>query len=470
MGRLAGFAVYAFFRATTVLLVSAGAAALLGSPFVMQSSAEWAEWLTPVRRTSLALGSAFLVGGIGAVVMAPAFRDFLRLPDRDERAPAAMIALLAALAAIAAAQLPTLMAWWADSALIVNQLRPTRPDPLGLWVIPAAFVVAPPVLASVAIGLVIATAIGVATLQESTARAVWRTGLTLQAGLVIGSALALPEIRALALRVLDALRSGPDGAIVTAIEEALTRQDLFASGLLLRFEWLLAGCFATGAFLWESPAVPDEQPGAGVPSSAARFAPATLAVPVGLRPAQVSNATMDDYLVRVRSPWILAALHVVPLDYDIAPAGTRRGERFVFAGKTGMLQRASDGQPILHVDRQLRLALSSACVMTTPSDGRVVASFEPEGNDWAVLDPTGRTIARVLEVRRGEWYARYRLVVDETDECLFTWGMQGFGVWTSQMEVEFLSGERPRFDRTVALAFAPMLERRSRHTSERLVS
>jgi hypothetical protein len=96
-----------------------------------------------------------------------------------------------------------------------------------------------------------------------------------------------------------------------------------------------------------------------------------------------------------------------------------------------------------------------------------VAAFEPDGSDWVVLDRFKQSMARIEEVEARPGYWRCRLLVGGSEVCKFTWGMHGLGVWTAEMDVEFARGSNARFDRRLALAFAPILEAHARRTSQR---
>jgi hypothetical protein len=112
---------------------------------------------------------------------------------------------------------------------------------------------------------------------------------------------------------------------------------------------------------------------------------------------------------------------------------------------------------------------STYVVKDVPTEA-VLGVLEPTASEWNVLDGFRRKIGSVEEDEGRAGYFCYRLVIGGSDVCRFTWGMHGLGVWTSEMDVEFLPNAKRPLDRSLAIAFAPLLEARSRRTSQRIHS
>jgi hypothetical protein len=227
------------------LLLSAGLAALMAVLFVMNvPSPEWARWMAPIRQISLAIGIPLLAAAIVASVV---------LPRRREPAGAVggsltgdglnVLAVLpfVLLAAIALWQVPLVLAWWAESQRLIQQI-PGERDRIGFWIIPTILISAPPTIA----GLIIFTFI-LATIASATGSVTSRPRLlaacvVLSAGLIVSGALVLPEVRAFGAQLLALTNGEPEVAeVAAAMTEAGARHNAFASTLLSRFQWILAG-------------------------------------------------------------------------------------------------------------------------------------------------------------------------------------------------------------------------------------
>ncbi len=299
--------------------------------------------------------------------------------------------------------------------------------------------------------------------------------MLLQVGLVAGSTLALPQIQSLVARVIALAASGPDATVAATITDAVTPQNVFASTLLYRFQWILGGyVLAALALSYRQPSLLEREPESipGSPASTmdavvfAGMAPAASAVESSTL-AAVFNAS--EYRIRLRTHWIVAAFRIGDLDYDITPIPARPGDSgFFFSGHDRVLRRASDGRSLLTVRPAGGVwSLKTSYEVGDPSGG-VVGILERDGGDWHVLDRFRRPLAQVQEVETRKGYFRYVMHVNSVEVCRFTWAMQGLGVWTAEMDVEFADAGTRRIDPAYAMALAPILEAKIRRTSQRI--
>jgi hypothetical protein len=480
--QLLALAAHLAIGAVSALAIAAGGATLVALPFVFRPpESEFGEWIATIRQTALAIGPAFLIGGLGARILMPARRELLRLGDGNEPAPpAGVTVLLAGLAAVAVAQVPMLLAWWDETRAVIDQLLAGERDPMGFWIIPTVLLNTPPFLAALILTTFVLTSVIAAAAGGMQASRALVGCVVLQSGFVIGAALALTQARNLAARLLSLVSSAPDAGLLASMTAVVERQDSFASAMLTRVEWLLAGYAILAAVLWYrqgSDAVvrtPSSDGSLATPATPATSIPratsalSSIAVVAEASPNLPEFLIGDDYRVRLRTPWILAAFRIGHLDYDIVPTGSR-GDRLAFLGETGELRRELGGTALLRLERERRAVplLRPSYLAKDPSTGQIVAAFEPDGNDWIVLDRSRQRIARIEEFEARPGYWRYRLLVDGSEICKFTWGMHGLGVWTAEMDVEFARGSDARFDRRLALAFAPILEAHARRSSQR---
>src|SRR5688572_24225295 len=456
------------------LLIAAGIAALLAVVFLVRSPAGWLEWIEPVRQTALGIGFPFLIAGATALALLPARRDLRRsaASTEDPDISVGSQLLLMGLAIGAAWQVPVLLGWWAESSRLIEQLVAGGTDPSGLWIIPATLVSAPPLLASLIIGLFIETSIGGAAARQPQAARLLRACVLLQGGLVIGSSLALPAIQQLVERIVALAAAGPDPSVVTAITNATTPQNVFATTLLFRFQLLFAGYVIAAAAAWTpgSPSPVEAAAQSGASLSVRLSTPAAIAAPaspaaVAVSPAVISLFNAPEYQVRLRTHWLMAAFRIGPLEYEIAPAGrTADDTRVSFSLPDGVLRRTSTGETLLTVKPESGgWSLNPVYVIAEPS-GAVIGRLERDGRDWNVVDQNRRTIAQVEEVETRKGYFRYCMRANGTDVCRFTWAMHGLGVWTAAMDVEFAAAAP--LPPVYAIALAPILEGKARRTSQ----
>jgi hypothetical protein len=423
--------------------------------FVIRAPADWLEWVRPVRQTAFGIGFSFLGAGALALKLLPPRRDVVRsasLPPEADSAPGILL-LIACLVAAALWQVATLFAWWDESSRLIDQLTAGERDPLGLWIIPATMVSAPPFMAALIIALFVETAIGIAAARPPVAARLFRTGVLLQAGLVMGCSLALPPIQDLVARLVSLAAADPDATVAATITGAVTPQNVFASTLLYRFQWILGG------YVLAALALPSRLPKRPLASEPALM----TATPVVEPPVHAVVVDAAEYRVRLRMHWLIAAFRFGGLDYSITPIPARPGDPgFSFSTNDGLL-RASDGRSLLTVrpdGNRWRLKMSYA--VRVPSGG-VVGIFD--GGGWNVLDRFGRPLAQVQEEETRKGYFRYVMRVNDVKVCRFTWAMQGLGVWTAEMDLEFSGAGTGLIDPAYAVALAPILEAKARRTS-----
>jgi len=151
MQRLLAVLTHAALRLVIAFMMAAGGAALVAVVFVARPpSSSSVEWIVPIRQAALAIGFAFLGAAVIALRVLPSRRELIRFAvSASERAlPGGVLLLVVGLAGVSAWQFPMLLAWWGESQRLLEQLTAGERDPLGLWIIPAAMVSAPPFIAT----------------------------------------------------------------------------------------------------------------------------------------------------------------------------------------------------------------------------------------------------------------------------------------------------------------------------------
>jgi hypothetical protein len=482
MHRLLIVLTHAALRLVMSFMMAAGGGALVAVVFAgTQPPADWADWFVPVRQAALGIGCAFLGSAVLARVLLPWHSELTRaaLDGSEEPSPAGVLPMLAALAGVSAWHFPTVLAWWDVSRQLAMQMTAGERDPLGYWIVPEVILSAGPFIAALIVALFILSAILAAVTPSRFMPSVLGACVLLQSGLVIGSTLALTPIRNLTARILSLLESSPDAGVLTAITEAVTRQDVFATGLLLRFQWILGGFVLSVLLIWYWRPFRNASGSLALPPSDVVVPPLTVvagapAVPVDAASISLTSSVFASpmYRVRLRTHWILAAFRMGYLDYAITPVPARASEPgFFFSGKDGALRRESGGRALLEVQPEGGASrLRSSYAVTEASSGDIMGILEPAGVDWNVLDRFRRLLAQAERVDARPGYVRYCLRVDRTEVCRFTWAMHGFGVWTAEMDVEFSNPPLDQLDRAYAMALAPILELQARRASQRMHS
>ncbi len=146
------------------------------------------------------------------------------------------------------------------------------------------------------------------------------------------------------------------------------------------------------------------------------------------------------------------------------------GASFSFSQRTGVLRQEPGGPTILLVQPVAHGLMTRRYIVSDSATAGPLAIFERAGRDWQVFDAAEAPLARVEEVEARSGFRRYVASVDGHEVCHYTWAMHGLGVWTAALDVEFLNHAVGRFDRSLAIALARLLEQHARRDSQRYSS
>jgi hypothetical protein len=113
------------------------------------------------------------------------------------------------------------------------------------------------------------------------------------------------------------------------------------------------------------------------------------------------------------------------------------------------------------------LLRASSYVVIDVATGTPIGTLRPNGPEWEVLDPNGILAARVVEEKIGIGLACFVARMAEQVVCRFTWSLQGLSVASAGLDVEFPPGSDDGFDRSLAMALAPILEHKARSAAAR---
>jgi hypothetical protein len=169
----------------------------------------------------------------------------------------------------------------------------------------------------------------------------------------------------------------------------------------------------------------------------------------------------SQYVVRIRNPFIAL---IVPgqTSYDIQTIPPTARARFSFSWVSGTLRREPSGPDVLYIKAAERRELfKRTYLVTEAATASVLGKLAPSGSDWEILDPYGRAVSTVVQTAASFEREQYVMKVGQEDVCRLTW-LNSAIMATGEFDVEFLPNVGAQFDRALAIALAPVLERRAR--------
>lgn len=416
----------------------------------------------------------FLPAAIVSFAMMPSIAQLGRRgwPDRDLELPPLFLFVMLSLCAFAALELPTLLTWGRENLEQVRRLNAWGPDPLGLHIVPIAFLVSMPLLPTAAmLSFALTAVIVIAGRPELTFR-VLASCVAVQGGLVLGSYLFMDGIRDAGDAVLKVLASATESAerdaFTAQVVEWFGRQQALGGAVNRALIWVLGGYFL--ALVLSEFLVPGRAPATGDSGTATADTPVQgeaaglHTTVVAVRAPSTASTAFDrsSYGVRPRMSLLQSVFWRPSTEYEIVSIPPARDARFSFSWNTGILRRERDGAPLLTIQTAGGLPWNPAYAVTDAASGAPLGILRRSGPDWEVVDAAGATIVRVLRAEARPGYVRYMASVPGREVCRFTWAMPALGVSSAELEIEFLPDAGPSFDRALALAIAPMLEEQAR--------
>jgi hypothetical protein len=178
----------------------------------------------------------------------------------------------------------------------------------------------------------------------------------------------------------------------------------------------------------------------------------------------VSEFNESNYLLRIRSSFLVLILGRRFLSYDIETIPPRTGTRFSFSWSTGILRREPSGPALLQVNSSVGTGpLARTYDVLDPVTGARRAAFVPREAGWEIHDARGGRIADVTLTEERFELARFQILVGANNIARLTWSL-GATAASSEVEIEFLSASDDVFDRTFAIALAPIVEHKTRRS------
>jgi hypothetical protein len=174
------------------------------------------------------------------------------------------------------------------------------------------------------------------------------------------------------------------------------------------------------------------------------------------------------YAVRPQTTWLGSLFGGRHSEYEFQSIPPMSNERYMFSWNTGILQRAPDGPALLAVTPPRRPGrfFSGEYVVRDAADGTLVGRLVPTGSGWEVVGAAGRTDMTIFEEHAGFRRAKFTAKIHGQEVCVFSWAIAGITVHSAALDIEFLPGSDAPFDKSLAIAIAPILEQKARLTSE----
>jgi hypothetical protein len=428
-------------------------------------------WVASLSKFALVLAAVFIPAAAGARVVLPARNAILRdiRGEPDPSLPAPFVIMLWALCGVAALQLPALLTWWMTDRMVLGLLVPEGSYARGWNSVPAAILFSMPAIATVALAACVLSSLLTLIAPAKRSPRVLASGIFLQAGLIAGGILLTREGQLLSTAVFASIPAADVTATVRDVQEALERHDVAAASVHVRLVGTWCGYLAALGFLvFSTPSrasvATDAVVAAAEPATVAATAPIVAAV------QSKAGVIFDDtnYSVRPRMTKLESLFIRKHANYDIQTIPPRSSSRFSYSWTTGLLRQEPEGPALLAVTpaRAPGLFTSHAYAITDAATGDRLASLAPRGVDWEIVHPSGIHLARVLQSQAGRGFARYAAMIGEREVCVFRWALTGLTVVSAELEIEFARGDIS-FDRSLAVAIAPILEQQARMISER---
>jgi hypothetical protein len=470
---LALVAAVAVFRVVMVLVFSMAMGALTAGAL------SWMFASSAGPGTAWAMSVSVLAGEVAAIGLVAAVLSWRRIPSIAEvrriagpRQPIhpIQVIVLTALAAVALLQLPALLAWFSDDrALLVEMLGAGR-DPLRLDLVPAAVLYSLPTLAAALLALCAATSIGGALATRPLALRFLTAGVVLQVGLWAIQYLAGRGVRELGAAALRLMADAPAADTAAAVAW-IQRHDAAARNMLpMLTAFVIAYVVAwVAAYVTGSTSLV-----ATVAASPVSRLPAPAELPADVQARQIPSVLrtgptpFDErlYVLRFKPGWRIAGLMLGRsfIEYALQTIPPMSRSEFSFSWATGILRRAPGGQEIfrLHAAERHDL-LKRAYVVSDATTGVVIGRLLPHAADWQIVDAHERPVADAVQSSASFQQTTWVVSAGGEEWCRLV-AVMGATAASAEVQIEFLPASDGRFDRSLVIALAPLLEERARRS------
>ena len=463
-------AVVAVFRIVRALVLSVAMGALAAgglSWLFAANGGSGTEWVVDVTVLAGEVAALGLAAAVLSTRRIPSIAEVRRTVEPPEAVHPVQMILLTALAAGAIAQVPALLAWFGeDRALLVEMLGTDR-DPLRLDLVPAAVLYALPTLAAALLMLFAAASLGGVLATRRLALRFLTAGVILQVsvwaiGYLVGR--GVRDLGAAALRLMAAAPAADTAAAVAWIQ----RHDAIARSMLPMLTALVSAYVAiwVAAYMTRSgstaPAVA-ALPVARVSAPAEWPAGAQV---VRLPPVLRSATPFDQrfYVLRFQSGLAGLILGRSAIEYTLQTIPPTSSSEFSFSWATGVLRRVPGGAEIFRLDAAERHdLLKRAYVVSDAITGGVIGRLLPHAADWQIVDADEQPVADAVQSSASFEQTAWLIAAGGEEWCRLV-AVMGATAASAEVQIEFLPASVGRFDRSLAIALAPLLEERARRS------
>ena len=471
MTTLTLIAIVAVFRIVRALVLSIamGAVAAGGLSWLFASnSSPGTEWLLNVTVLAGEVAAIGLAAAVLSTRRIPSITD-VRIVEPREAVHPIQVIVLAVLAAVALAQVPALLAWFGEDRTLLVEMLGTDRDPLRLDLVPAAVLYSLPTLVGGLLMIFAATSLGGALATRRLAQRFLTAGVILQIGLWAIGSLVGRGVRDLGAAALRLMADAPAGDTVGAVAW-IQRHDAVARSMLP----VLTALVIAYAAIWAAAYVMRSTSGAAAVAAppVARVAAAAEWPPgavVGIPPVLRSGPTPFDqrfYVLRFRPGWRLAGLMLGRslIEYTLQTIPPTSRSEFLFSWATGVLRRTAEGPEIfrLHAAERHDL-LKRAYVVSDAITGAVIGKLLPHAANWQIVDADERPVADAVQSSISFQQTTWVISAGGEEWCRLV-AVMGATAASAEVQIEFLPASEGRFDRSLAIALAPLLEERARRS------
>jgi hypothetical protein len=172
------------------------------------------------------------------------------------------------------------------------------------------------------------------------------------------------------------------------------------------------------------------------------------------------------YVLRFQPGWHIAGLVFGRsfIEYALQTIPPMSRSEFSFSWATGILRHASGGQEIFRLQAAERHdLLKRAYVVSDAVTGVLLGRLLPHAADWQIVDADERPIADAVQKSASFQQTTWVISAGGEEWCRLV-AVMGATAASAEVQIEFLPASDDRFDRSLAIALAPLLEERARRS------
>jgi len=152
------------------------------------------------------------------------------------------------------------------------------------------------------------------------------------------------------------------------------------------------------------------------------------------------------------------------IEYALQTVPPTSRSEFSFSWATGILRRTPGGPEILRLQAAERHdVLKRAYVVSDAVTGVVIGKLLPHAADWQIVDADEQPVADAAQSSASFQQTTWIISAGGEEWCRLA-AVMGATAASAEVQIEFLPASDGRFDRSLAIALAPLLEERARRS------